>query len=88
MNKIFISFMIGILLIPHIFAQPRYEDTLLDNMRFVHNQLANNIGDAINLVKSNHTAEALNLLDGMKIRAHHMNEMFDDLVWSMTNRGH
>ena len=88
MNIISISLVIEILLIPHIFAQPRSEDILMDHMRFIHSQLANNVDDVINLVKSNHTAEALNLLDGVKIKIHHMNSMFDDLVWSMTNRGH
>lgn len=88
MNIISISLIIGILLIPHIFAQPRSEDILMDHMRFIHTQLANNVDDVINLVKSNHTTEALNLLDGVKIKIHHMNSMFDDLVWAMSNRGH
>ncbi|HJS63669.1 MAG TPA: hypothetical protein VJ767_02290 [Nitrososphaeraceae archaeon] len=88
MNKISISLMIGILLIPHVFAQPRSEDILMDHMRFIHTQLANNVDEVTDLVKSNHTAEAINLLDGIKIKIHHMNSMFDDLVWAMSNRGH
>ena len=32
------------------------------------------------LVKANDTTEALNLLDGMKIKIDHMNTMFDDPV--------
>lgn len=80
--------MIGIILIPHVFAQPRSEDILMDHMRFIHTQLANNVDEVTELVKSNHTAEAINLLDGIKIKIHHMNSMFDDLVWAMSNRGH
>jgi len=88
MNIISIGLIIGILLIPHIFAQPRSEDILMDHMRFIHNQLATNVDDVIKLVKSNNTAEAVNLLEGVKIKIHHMNNMFDDLVWAMSNRGH
>ena len=88
MNIISISLIIGILFIPHVFAQPRSEDILMDHMRFIHSQLATNVDDVIKLVKSNNTAEALNLLDGVKIKIHHMNIMFDDLVWAMSNMGH
>ena len=88
MNIILISLMIGIILIPHVFAQPRSEDILMDHMRFIHTQLANNVDEVTELVKSNHTAEAINLLDGIKIKIHHMNSMFDDLVWAMSNKGH
>jgi hypothetical protein len=88
MNIISIGLIIGILLIPHIFAQPRSEDILMDHMRFIHTQLATNVDDVIKLVKSNNTAEAVNLLEGVKIKIHHMNNMFDDLVWAMSNRGH
>ena len=88
MNIISISLMIGIILIPHVLAQPRSEDILMDHMRFIHTQLANNVDEVTELVKSNHTAEAINLLDGIKIKIHHMNSMFDDLVWAMSNRGH
>jgi len=79
---------IGFLLIPHVFAQPRSTDIMLEHMRFVHSQLANNIQEVMQLVKANDTTEALNLLDGMKIKIDHMNTMFDDLVWEMSNRGH
>jgi hypothetical protein len=79
---------IGFLLIPHVFAQPRSTDIMMEHMRFVHSQLANNIQEVIQLVKANDTTEALNLLDGMKIKIDHMNTMFDDLVWEMSNRGH
>ena len=83
-----IIMVIGILLIPHVFAQPRSTDILMDHMRFVHSQLANNVQEVMQLVKANDTTEALNLLDGMKIKIDHMNTMFDDLVWEMSNRGH
>lgn len=79
---------IGFLLIPHVFAQPRSTDIMMEHMRFVHSQLANNIQEVMQLVKANDTTEALNLLDGMKIKIDHMNTMFDDLVWEMSNRGH
>jgi hypothetical protein len=79
---------IGFLLIPHVFAQPRAADIMMEHMRFVHSQLANNIQEVMQLVKANDTTEALNLLDGMKIKIDHMNTMFDDLVWEMSNRGH
>ena len=79
---------IGFLFIPHVFAQPRSTDIMLEHMRFVHSQLANNIQEVMQLVKANDTTEALNLLDGMKIKIDHMNTMFNDLVWEMSNRGH
>ena len=79
---------IGFLLIPHVFAQPRSTDIMMEHMRFVHSQLANNIQEVMQLVKANDTTEALNMLDGMKIKIDHMNTMFDDLVWEMSNRGH
>ena len=79
---------IGFLLIPHVFAQPRSTDIMMEHMRFVHSQLANNIQEVTQLVKANDTTEALNLLDGMKIKIDHMNTMFNDLVWEMSNRGH
>ena len=79
---------IGILLIPHVFAQPRSTDIIMDHMRFTHSQLANNIQEVIQLVKANDTTEALNLLDGMKIKIDHIIAIFDDLVWEISNRGH
>ena len=41
-----------------------------------------------NLIKSNNTSEALTLLEGMDIKIKHMNTMFSDLVWEMSNKGH
>ena len=49
---------IGFLLIPHVFAQPRSIDIMMDDMRFVHSQLANNIQEVMQLVKANDTSEA------------------------------
>ena len=73
-----------------VFAQmtsPAAEQ-IMDHMRFTHTQLANNIKEVIQLVKSNNTAEALNLLDGMQIKIGHMNGMFGDLIWELSNKGH
>jgi len=39
-------------------------------------------------LKSNNTSEALTLLEGMEIKINHMNTMFNDLVWEMSNKGH
>jgi hypothetical protein len=60
----------------------------MNNMRFTHSQLSNNIENVIQLVKSNNTSEALTLLEGMEIKINHMNTMFNDLVWEMSNKGH
>jgi hypothetical protein len=87
MNIISISLIIGFLFIPHVFAQPRPADILVAHMRFIHSQLATNIDDVIKLVKSNNIVEAVNLLEGAKIKVQHMINMFDDVVWAMSNRG-
>ena len=57
-------------------------------MRFTHSQLVNNIDEVKQLLKANNTSEALNLLEGMEIRIDHMNTMFNDLVWELSNKGH
>ena len=57
-------------------------------MRFTHSKLANNIDEVIQLVQGNNTSEALTLLEGMEIRINHMNTMFNDLVWELSNKGH
>ena len=57
-------------------------------MRFTHSQLANNIDEVIQLVKSNDTSEAITLLEGMEIKINHMNGMFNDLIWELSNKGH
>ena len=61
---------------------------MMGHMRFTHSQLANNIDDIIQLIETNHTSEALTLLEGMDVKINHMNTMFNDLVWEMSNKGH
>ena len=61
---------------------------MMQHMRFTHSQLANNIDEVKQLVKSNNTSEAIALLDGMEIRINRMNTMFNDLVWELSNKGH
>jgi hypothetical protein len=63
-------------------------DIMITDMRTTHTVLEKNVAEVITLLKNNHTAEALNLLDGVKMKVHHMNSMFDDLVWELSNRGH
>ena len=71
-----------------VFAQIGASEQMMNHMRFTHSQLANNIQEVMQLVKANDTTEALNLLDGMKIKIDHMNTMFNDLVWELSNKGH
>ena len=83
--------LIGILLViplQQVFAQIGVSEQIMNHMRFTHTQLANNIDQVKQLVKSNNTSEALNLLDGMETKINHMNTMFNDLVWEMSNKGH
>ncbi len=83
--------LIGILLViplQQVFAQIGASEQIMNHMRFTHSQLANNIDQVKQLVKSNNTSEALALLDGMEIKINHMNSMFNDLVWEMSNKGH
>lgn len=63
-------------------------DIMITDMRSTHTVLEKNVDEVITLLKNNNTAEALNLLDGVKMKVHHMNSMFDDLVWELSNRGH
>ena len=81
---------IGIIcLLPQqVFAQIGALEQMMDNMRFTHSQLSNNIDNVIQLVKSNNTSEALTLLEGMDIKIKHMNTMFNDLIWELSNKGH
>jgi hypothetical protein len=71
-----------------VFAQIGASEQMMQHMRFTHSQLANNIDEAIQLIESNNTAEAITLLEGMEIRIDHMNTMFNDLVWELSNKGH
>ena len=81
---------IGIIFVipQQVFAQIGASEQMMQHMRFTHSQLANNIDQVKQLVKSNNTSEALTLLDGMEIRINHMNTMFNDLVWELSNKGH
>ena len=81
----------GILLViplQQVSAQIGASEQIMNHMRFTHSQLANNIDQVKQLVKSNNTSEALTLLEGMDIKINHMNTMFNDLVWEMSNKGH
>ena len=61
---------------------------MISHMRFTHSQLANNIEEVKQLIKSNNTSEVLTLLEGMDIKINHMDSMFNDLVWELSNKGH
>ena len=82
--------LVGILFVipQQVFAQIGASEQMMQHMRFTHSQLANNIDQVIDLVKSNNTAEAITLLEGMEIRINHMNGMFNDLIWELSNKGH
>jgi hypothetical protein len=79
-----------ILVLPQqqVFAQIGAAEQMMQHMRFTHSQLANNIDEVKQLIKSNNTSEAMTILDGMEIRINHMNTMFNDLVWELSNKGH
>ena len=90
MKTILFVLLTGILFVlpQQVFAQIGAAEQIMDHMRFTHSQLSNNIGDVIKLIESNNTSEALTLLEGMDIKIKHMNTMFSDLVWEMSNKGH
>jgi hypothetical protein len=71
-----------------VFAQALGIDQLINQLRFTHSQLLGDIDQIKQLVKSNNTSEALNLLDDMDVKVDQMNGMFNDLVWQASNRGH
>ncbi len=71
-----------------LFAQLGALEQMISHMRLTHSQLTNNIDEVKQLIENNNTSEAINLLDGMDIRINHMNTMFNDLVWELSNRGH
>jgi hypothetical protein len=76
------------LLLQDVFAQIGASEQMMSHMRFTHSELANNIDQIKQLLETNHTSEALTLLEGMDIKINHMNTMFNDLVWELSNRGH
>ena len=89
MKTFIVLLLIGILFVlPQVYAQTGILEEMLNHMRFTHSQLSSNIDNVIQLVKSNNTSEALTLLEGMDIKIKHMNTMFSDLVWEMSNKGH
>ena len=92
MNSILVLLLLaGIIFVlqqQQVFAQIGASEQIMQHMRFTHTQLANNIDQIKQLVKSNNTSEALNLLDDMDVKVDQMNGMFNDLVWQASNRGH
>jgi uncharacterized membrane protein SpoIIM required for sporulation len=90
---VFLLLIVGILLsvvplLQIVSAQTTFLGQMMDHMRFTHSQMAEDIDVIKQLMKTNHTREALTLLDGMDIKIDHMNTMFNDLVWELSNRGH
>ena len=71
-----------------VFAQALGIDQMINQLRFTHSQLLGDIDQIKQLVKSNNTSEALNLLHDMDVKVDQMNGMFNDLVWQASNRGH
>ena len=92
MKTIIVLLLIGIgilfVLPQQVFAQIGAAEQMMQHMRFTHSQLANNIDEVKQLLKSNNTSEAITLLEGMEIKIDHMNTMFNDLVWELSNKGH
>jgi hypothetical protein len=87
--------LIGIILViplllqqQQVIAQTSALEQMMSHMRFTHSQLTNNIDDVIQLIETNNTSEALTLLQGMDVKIGHMNTMFNDLVWEISNKGH
>lgn len=81
-----------LLLLPILYFLPStisaQEDTMISHMRQTHNILEQNVGQVISLIESNHTSEALNLLEGVKIKVNHIDSLFDEFVWILSNQGH
>ena len=75
-------------IIQQVYSQMGAAEQMMSHMRFTHSQLANNIEQVMELVKANNTSEAITLLEGMEIRINHMNGMFNDLIWELSNKGH
>lgn len=87
MITIFLIVLVLISFIPTAFSQFT-SDLMITDMHTTHTILEKNVDQVISLLKNNNTAEALNLLEGVKIKVNHMNTMFDDLVWELSNKGH
>ncbi|HJT85545.1 MAG TPA: hypothetical protein VJ697_13775 [Nitrososphaeraceae archaeon] len=71
-----------------VIAQIGALDQMISQMRSTHSQITNDIANIKKLLDSNNTQEALALLDGMDIKIGHMSDMFNDLVWEASNKGH
>jgi hypothetical protein len=88
LSLLLIGIFLGLTLPQTVFAQALGIDQLINQLRFTHSQLLGDIDQIKQLVKSNNTSEALNLLDDMDVKVDQMNGMFNDLVWQASNRGH
>jgi len=88
LSLLLIGIFLGLTLPQTVFAQALGIDQLINQLRFTHSQLLGDIDQIKQLVKSNNTSEALNLLDDMDVKVVQMNGMFNDLVWQASNRGH
>ena len=88
LSLLLIGIFLGLILPQTVFAQALGIDQLINQLRFTHSQLLGDIDQIKQLVKSNNTSEALNLLDDMDVKVDQMNGMFNDLVWQASNRGH
>ena len=71
-----------------VLAQVAPLDQMISQMRSTHSQMTAEIDNIKKLLESNNTKEALTLLDAMDIKIGHMNDMFNDLVWEASNKGH
>lgn len=88
MKRLVILSLLAILgTIPFAFPQTT-QDVLIQHLRMTHSSLSSDIGEVISLIEKNQTSEALGRLEGMNLRIDHMNIMFNDLVWEMSNKGH
>jgi len=88
LSLLLVGIFLGLTLPQTVFAQALGIDQLINQLRFTHSQLLGDIDQIKQLVKSNNTSEALNLLDDMDVKVVQMNGMFNDLVWQASNRGH
>ena len=91
MKSLVFLLMVGSLFViplQQVFAQIGASEQMMSHMRLTHSQLANNIDEVKQLIETNHTSEAHTLLEGMDVKINHMNIMFNDLVWELSNRGH
>lgn len=88
LSLLLIGIFLGLTLPQTVFAQALGIDQMINQLRFTHSQLLGDIDQIKQLVKSNNTSEALNLLDDMDVKVDQMNGMFNDLVWQASNRGH